>query len=46
MLIGSIIFFLDINGHAEDENVAKALKELEAEAELMRVLGSYPKAIL
>jgi len=39
-------FFLDINGHAEDENVAKALKELEAEAELMRVLGSYPKAIL
>ena len=39
-------FFLDVNGHAEDENVARALKELEQEAELMRVLGSYPKAIL
>lgn len=39
-------FFLDINGHAEDENVARALKELEREAELMRILGSYPKAIL
>ncbi len=39
-------FFLDVNGHAEDENVARALKELEREAELMRILGSYPKAIL
>lgn len=39
-------FFLDVNGHAQDENVAKALEELGNEAELMRVLGSYPKAIL
>lgn len=39
-------FFMDINGHVQNENVAKALKELEKEAELIRVLGSYPKAIL
>lgn len=39
-------FFMDINGHIQDENVSKALVELEEEAELIRVLGSYPKAIL
>ncbi len=39
-------FFMDINGHIQDENVAKALKELEEEAELVRVLGSYPKSIV
>ncbi len=39
-------FFMDVNGHIQDENVTKALQELEEEAELVRVLGSYPKAIL
>ncbi len=39
-------FFMDINGHIEDEKVAKALADLEKEADLLRVLGSYPKAIL
>ena len=39
-------FFMDINGHIQDENVAKALNELEKEAELLRVLGSYPKSIV
>ena len=39
-------FFVDVNGHGQDENVAKALAELKDEAELMRVLGSYPKAIM
>ncbi len=40
------VFFIDVEGHVDDENVAAALKELEASAELFRVLGSYPKAIL
>ncbi len=40
------VFFIDLEGHVEDENVAAALKELEANAQLFRVLGSYPKAIL
>ena len=39
-------FFLDINGHIQDDNVARALVALEEEAELVRVLGSYPKAII
>ena len=39
-------FFMDIDGHIQEETVAKALKELEDEAELVRVLGSYPKSIV
>ena len=39
-------FFMDIDGHVDDENVTKALNELAVESELIRVLGSYPKAIL
>ena len=39
-------FFMDINGHIKDAKVAQALKELDEEAELVRVLGSYPKSIL
>ncbi len=40
------LFFMDIAGHAEDEKVKSALIELEQEAELFRILGSYPTAIL
>jgi chorismate mutase/prephenate dehydratase len=40
------VFFIDIDGHAEDAQVAKALTALESRASLYRVLGSYPRAIL
>ena len=40
------LFFVDIDGHAEDDNVKHALKTLESGATMFRVLGSYPKAIL
>ena len=40
------VFFIDIDGHAEEEHVARALGHLEKGAQLFRVLGSYPKAIL
>jgi chorismate mutase/prephenate dehydratase len=40
------IFFIDLEGHAEDQNVARALAELHKRASLFRVLGSYPRAIL
>lgn len=40
------VFFVDVEGHAEDENVAAALAELERLAAWFRVLGSYPVAIL
>ena len=39
------VFFIDIEGHVEDDNIAAALKGLEKNAQLFRVLGSYPKAI-
>ena len=40
------VFFIDLEGHATDAPVAKALAELRKRAPLFRVLGSYPRAIL
>ena len=40
------VFFIDIEGHADEKPVAAALAELKRRASLFRVLGSYPKAIL
>ena len=40
------VFFIDVDGHVEDERVARALSRLEKDAQLFRVLGSYPKAVL
>jgi chorismate mutase/prephenate dehydratase len=40
------VFFADIEGHAEDEVVKKALSELEESAAMLKLLGSYPKAVL
>jgi chorismate mutase/prephenate dehydratase len=39
------VFFVDIEGHAEDAPVAAALAKLEKNSSLFRVLGAYPKAI-
>lgn len=38
------VFYLDIEGHREDANVARALDELESKASLFKNLGSYPTA--
>lgn len=35
-------FFVDIEGHQRDENVAQALNELRRTAAFFKVLGSYP----
>ena len=40
------VFFFDIEGHAEDPVIARALAELKKRASLFRVLGSYPRAVL
>lgn len=37
-------FFVDIEGHAKDENVAKALTDLAGHCVVLTILGSYPKA--
>ncbi len=40
------VFFIDIEGHAEDPKVRRALQALKRQASLFRVLGSYPRAVL
>ena len=40
------VFFIDLEGHAEDPPVARALARLKDRASLFRVLGSYPRAVL
>jgi len=38
------VFFVDIEGHQQDEKVAAALAELKKAAAFVKVLGSYPVA--
>lgn len=40
------VFFIDLEGHAQDKPVARALAELKKRSSLFRVLGSYPRAVL
>ncbi len=40
------VFFVDIEGHKDDDNVAQVLKSLKAEAQVCKILGSYPTAVL
>jgi chorismate mutase/prephenate dehydratase len=37
-------FFVDMEGHLEDETVAATLKEVETNCRYLHVLGSYPRA--
>jgi len=38
------IFFVDFVGHVEDEDVKRALRQLEKECLLLKILGSYPRS--
>jgi chorismate mutase/prephenate dehydratase len=40
------VFFVDIDGHADEEPVKTALGKVQKGATLFRVLGAYPKAVL
>jgi len=40
------VFFVDIDGHQDDENVRLALKSLSEAATMVNILGSFPKAVL
>jgi len=44
--IWEYLFFVDIEGHAADANVAEALVELRKIAGYVKVLGSYPTAVI
>jgi chorismate mutase/prephenate dehydratase len=40
------VFFVDMEGHRQDEKVARALVELGKQAAFIKVLGSYPVAVI
>jgi len=40
------VFFIDIEGHADDRHVKRAFAEVRKRSELFKVLGSYPRAVL
>lgn len=40
------LFFIEFEGHQQDEAVARVLLELEEQSILLKPLGSYPKAVL
>jgi chorismate mutase / prephenate dehydratase len=44
--IWDYVFFIDIDGHSEDEKVAKALELLRTRVSMLKLLGSYPKAVV
>ena len=39
------VFFLDIEGHQSEGNVARALEEMRELAAFLKILGSYPVAV-
>jgi len=40
------VFFIDIEGHREDQQVKEAIADIEKASAMVTVLGSYPKAVL
>ncbi|MCK9171889.1 MAG: prephenate dehydratase [Desulfuromonas sp.] len=38
------VFFLDMDGHISEPDIASAVEELRASCEFLKVLGSYPRA--
>ena len=40
------VFFVDIEGHVRDAGIASAIRQLESVASMVKVLGSYPWAVL
>ncbi len=40
------VFFVDLEGHREEEAVRETLEELRKRTQMVKILGSYPKALL
>ncbi|MCB1850679.1 MAG: prephenate dehydratase [Gammaproteobacteria bacterium] len=40
------VFFIDIEGHQDDVKVGRALEALQERSRMLKILGSYPKAVL
>ncbi|MCD9459819.1 prephenate dehydratase [Marinibactrum halimedae] len=44
--VWNYVFFIDMNGHQSDDTVAAAMEEVSSRASEVKVLGSYPCAVL
>jgi len=40
------VFFIDIEGHQQDKAVQKTFNELKEQVAFMKILGSYPQAVI
>ena len=40
------VFFIDLDGHPDDDNVKAAVEAMEPVASLCRIIGAYPRAVL
>jgi len=40
------VFFIEFEGHLQDDNIAAVVAELEEQSILLKPLGSYPQAVL
>ena len=40
------VFFIDIDGHCDESNIAEAIAEIENASAMVTVLGSYPRAVV
>ena len=40
------VFFIDLIGHVDDQNVSAALEELKAKSAYFKLIGSYPVGVL
>jgi len=40
------LFYMDFEGHRDDETVAEVLLELQSTPVILKILGSYPQAVL
>jgi chorismate mutase/prephenate dehydratase len=40
------VFYVDIEGHVQDANVASAINEITSRASYLKLLGSYPQAVI
>lgn len=40
------VFFIDVDGHADEEPLAGALRQLQPVASILKVLGSYPYSVI
>ncbi len=44
-VLGEYCFFIDMEGHVEDETVGDAIKILDGQVAKLKSLGSYPRAV-